>query len=151
MKKSTYNAEVEWAHGEVVSRKHGMFECRVRFPVGPLKARNQTHNTMFSQPMKFLGGQNQQGGEQGQELARCQSCGMPLGAPGFYGTNADGSEEKEYCRFCFENGAFAQPDLTVQGMIDSSTEYMVKNLLIPEVQARKMSEEVIPTLTRWKR
>ena len=37
----------------------------------------------------------------------CQSCGMPMGNTGeFYGTNADGSKNTEYCSYCFDSGKF---------------------------------------------
>jgi hypothetical protein len=110
------------------------------------------NKTMLSQPMKFPGGPNEAGGQtMGQDGGRCQSCGMPLGAAGFYGTNADGSEQKEYCKFCFQNGAFVQPELTVEGMIESSTKFMSQNMGMPEDQARTISERFIPTLKRWQK
>ena len=74
---------------------------------------------------------------------------MPLGAPGFYGTTADGSEQADYCKFCYQHGAFTQPDLTVAQMIESSVKFMTQNLKFDEVNARAMSEAVIPTLKRW--
>jgi hypothetical protein len=81
---------------------------------------------------------------------RCQSCGMPLGTPGFYGTNADSSENTDYCKFCYQNGGFTQPDLTVDGMIDSSAKFMTEHLKFDEAKAREMSEAVIPKLKRWR-
>lgn len=48
---------------------------------------------------------------------KCQSCSMPLKAdPGHGGTNADGSHSDEYCSYCYANGAFIQPDMTVEQM-----------------------------------
>ncbi len=48
---------------------------------------------------------------------KCQSCAMPLKAdPGHGGTNADGSHSNEYCSYCYANGAFIQPDMTVEQM-----------------------------------
>ena len=33
----------------------------------------------------------------------CQCCGMPMGdTDELYGTNADGSKNEEYCKYCFE-------------------------------------------------
>jgi hypothetical protein len=34
------------------------------------------------------------------------------------GTNADGSSNEDYCRFCFQNRDFTSPDLTMEQMID---------------------------------
>ena len=48
---------------------------------------------------------------------KCQSCGMPLkGDPGHGGTDADGSHSSEYCSYCYADGKFIQPDMTVDQM-----------------------------------
>ena len=47
----------------------------------------------------------------------CQSCGMPMARdPAGGGTNADGSKTTEYCGYCYQNGAFTQPDITAAEM-----------------------------------
>ena len=75
---------------------------------------------------------------------------MPLGTPGYYGTNADGSENNEYCKFCYQKGEFTQPDLTMEGMIDSSVHHMTTSMDFPKEKAMEMSNQLIPTLKRWK-
>jgi hypothetical protein len=75
---------------------------------------------------------------------------MPL-AQGFYGSKKDGSEEMTYCRFCYQIGEFSEPDMTVDEMIDRSVQFMVSSLRYTKEQAETMSQEVIPTLTRWKK
>ena len=48
----------------------------------------------------------------------CQSCGMPMGQTDeFYGTEADGTKSREYCNYCYENGAFTA-NCTMEEMID---------------------------------
>ena len=48
---------------------------------------------------------------------RCQSCGMPLKSdPKGGGTNADGTRSIEYCSYCYEDGRFHQPDMTIGEM-----------------------------------
>ena len=48
---------------------------------------------------------------------RCQSCGMPMRAdPKGGGTNADGSCSNEYFSFCYQNGEFVNPDMTIDEM-----------------------------------
>jgi hypothetical protein len=84
-----------------------------------------------------------------EEKKRCQSCGMPLGA-GFYGTEADGKENHEYCKYCYEKGAFTMPGLTVAEAVKASVDYMVHNLKMEEEQAEVMSHAVIPSLKRWR-
>ncbi|OGK61708.1 hypothetical protein A3G67_02605 [Candidatus Roizmanbacteria bacterium RIFCSPLOWO2_12_FULL_40_12] len=81
---------------------------------------------------------------------RCQSCGMRFEVEGFHGTNTDGSENREYCRFCFEKGSFTKPDLTLREMIQASVDHMSKKLNFTEEKARELSEKVIPELKRWK-
>ena len=47
----------------------------------------------------------------------CQSCSMPLSKdPKGSGTNADGKPSQKYCSFCYENGAFLQPEITAKEM-----------------------------------
>lgn len=37
----------------------------------------------------------------------CQSCGMPIkNDPAHGGTNADGTINRTYCSYCFQNGEF---------------------------------------------
>lgn len=49
--------------------------------------------------------------------SRCQSCGMPLKQdPKGGGREADGSVSGEYCSYCYQDGAFTQPEMTAQQM-----------------------------------
>ncbi|MCX7168511.1 MAG: zinc ribbon domain-containing protein [Rhodocyclales bacterium] len=49
--------------------------------------------------------------------SKCQSCGMPLKAdPKGGGTNADGSLSQEYCSYCYVNGVFVNPDMSMEEM-----------------------------------
>jgi hypothetical protein len=80
--------------------------------------------------------------------SRCQSCGMPL-AEGFYGTNADATENQEFCKLCFENGEFTEPDLTLKEMIGKSIRQMTRHLKMDDDQAEVLANAVIPTLKRW--
>ncbi len=82
---------------------------------------------------------------------RCQSCGMPIEARfQNLGTNADGSANQEYCMFCFKNGAFTQPNQTMEEMIASSISFMSSSMEFTEKQAHDLSWKVIPELRRWK-
>lgn len=81
---------------------------------------------------------------------RCQSCGMPLGT-GFYGTNEDGTENQEYCKFCFQNGSFTKPNITVEEMEKMSVDNMIQDLKMPVEKAQQLAQSVIPNLRRWKK
>ncbi len=75
-----------------------------------------------------------------EEKLRCQSCGMPL--------MGDASRH-EYCEFCFKDGAFTEPEFTLEDMINKSVHYMSTNLGYTEENARKLSGGIIPHLKRW--
>lgn len=79
---------------------------------------------------------------------RCQSCGMPL-SEGFFGTMQGGKETTEYCNFCFQQGSFTEPELTVDAMLSCSIEHMKKELQFDEAKATQMANDVIPHLRRW--
>lgn len=77
----------------------------------------------------------------------CQSCGMPLGDPKLAATEPDGSTNNDYCIYCYSNGTFTNPAITLEEM----TAHVV-NLM----QQRKMEQNVIdlavnslPNLKRW--
>jgi hypothetical protein len=81
---------------------------------------------------------------------RCQSCGMPLGE-GFYGTHLDGSANQEYCKFCYRNGEFSDPSMTLPKMINLSIENMVEELGFSDDKASELANSIIPQLNRWKK
>lgn len=73
---------------------------------------------------------------------------MPLGAD-FFGTNSNGTLNEEYCKFCFQDGRFTKPTITVQEMIESSVAHMQRELGLPEEEARRLANARIPHLHRW--
>ena len=81
----------------------------------------------------------------------CQCCGMPMGTTDeMYGTNADGSKSEDYCKYCFENGAFTA-DCTMDEMIEACVPHMASaNSGMSEDEARKMMKGFFPKLKRWK-
>ena len=78
----------------------------------------------------------------------CQSCGMPITIEEFYGTNEDGSKNKDYCSFCYQNGRFTEPKLTKKQMIKKVSKFYAK--VYPKHIARKMAEDTIKNLKRWR-
>ena len=80
---------------------------------------------------------------------KCQSCGMPLKQdPGQGGTDADGSHSNEYCSYCYANGKFFQPDMTIDQM---------KDLVVEKLRERGFPKFVanvfaggIKNLKRWR-
>lgn len=81
----------------------------------------------------------------------CQSCGMPMGETDeFYGTEADGSKSKDYCKYCYDKGTFTA-NSTMDEMIEFCVPIMAKeNPDMNEATARSMMKQFFPTLKRWK-
>lgn len=90
----------------------------------------------------------------GQLPQFCQSCGMPISEEKICGTDADGSTNFEYCKYCYNNGKF-KPPYTMEGMIkhclrfiDEVNRFMPKPLTVEEYSA--MLHTILPTLKRWR-
>jgi len=81
----------------------------------------------------------------------CESCGMPMGETDeMYGTEADGSKSADYCSQCYGNGAFNQPNITLDEMITMVAGIMVKNFGFEPNDAMEQCNEGLPKLKRWK-
>ncbi|HRX58820.1 MAG TPA: zinc ribbon domain-containing protein [Eubacteriales bacterium] len=80
----------------------------------------------------------------------CQSCGMPMGPTDeLYGTEQDGTKSKDYCQYCYQNGAFTS-ECTMQEMIDYCVNPMLENVPgMTEAQARDIMGKMFPQLKRW--
>ncbi len=76
---------------------------------------------------------------------------MPMTKAEDFGTNADKSQNKDYCFHCYVSGAFTWPNATMEQMIDFCTNVMVKQMNMPEAQAREMMKNCIPPLKRWQK
>ena len=83
-----------------------------------------------------------------QQIPICQSCSMPLRRAEDCGTNKDGSKNQEYCHFCFVDGKFTNPELTLDQQIEKMAGTAAK-MNIPQDAARKMAQTILPTLKRW--
>ena len=82
------------------------------------------------------------------EMLFCQSCGMPMQEENLLGTNKDGSKNKEYCTYCYQNGEFAQPNMTMEEMIEVCVPFMKEDGMNPE-EARALLKSQFPNLKRW--
>ena len=86
------------------------------------------------------------------DKVRCQSCGMGLSKEfGVNGSEKDGSFSETYCKICYNDGEFINPDQTLEEMIASS----IENMTGPEVgmdveKATEVANSFIPTLARWR-
>ena len=77
----------------------------------------------------------------------CQSCAMPM-TDDLFGTNADGTPNHEYCKYCYANGEFTHPDMTMDDMIKTCVPFMVEQGMTEEV-AHDLLKESLPKLKRW--
>ncbi|MBK7097268.1 MAG: zinc ribbon domain-containing protein [Sphingobacteriales bacterium] len=84
-----------------------------------------------------------------QSYKNCQSCGMPLKrSPNGGGTNVDGTINKMYCIYCYENGQFKHPDWTVVQM-QEFVKGKMKAMGFPMSLFATMFVKKIPALQRW--
>ena len=80
----------------------------------------------------------------------CQSCGMPLSKdPAHGGSEADGTKSAKFCSFCYQNGTFTAPDITVQEMQALCIKMMHQNMKMPRPVAWLLTRS-IPRLERWR-
>ena len=78
----------------------------------------------------------------------CQSCTMPIDNIADRGTENDGSKSSEYCKYCYQNGAIVNPNMTFEEM---------KSLVITQMQKMNLPADIIkksvkslPYLKRWR-
>ncbi len=79
----------------------------------------------------------------------CQSCGMPLQAAEDFGMAAEGYRQNDYCHFCYTDGKFNSPDVTLEEMIEQVIPFAAQATGMSEAEVRTMTEETLPRLKRW--
>ncbi|MBO7466471.1 MAG: GNAT family N-acetyltransferase [Bacteroidaceae bacterium] len=90
----------------------------------------------------------------GQLPQFCQSCGMPLTSIEDCGTNADGSPNFDFCKYCYAEGKFLQ-ECTMDEMIENCSQFVDEvNKQMPKPLTRdeykKMMYGFFPMLKRWR-
>lgn len=79
----------------------------------------------------------------------CQCCGTPFYVPDMKkGTNADGSENPDFCKWCYDNGVFANE--TMDEVIEISAPYLAEASGVSLDEAVSFMGVLLPTLGRWK-
>jgi hypothetical protein len=79
----------------------------------------------------------------------CQSCGAPLRRPGDHGTDLGGRVDADYCHFCFREGRFTHPDISLDEMIELSASNAIEED-VPRERAFASARRLVPTLKRWR-
>jgi hypothetical protein len=75
---------------------------------------------------------------------------MPLAKPEDFGTDAVGYRVNDWCHYCYVNGQFIDPDMSMQAMLDKCVDAMVRQRLMPAQKARDLMTAVLPMLKRWR-
>jgi hypothetical protein len=76
---------------------------------------------------------------------------MPLGKPEDFGTDRSGYRVNDYCRDCYQDGAFTDPEVSMEEMLNRCVAIMADRGIMPETKARALLTEVMPRLRRWRR
>lgn len=80
----------------------------------------------------------------------CQSCGMPLSRDQKGGgTEANGAKSTEYCSHCYQAGAFTDPQITVDEMVNK-VKTKLRDMYIPSFLTSFFTKD-IPKLKRWQK
>ncbi|WOF17282.1 hypothetical protein F1737_01315 [Methanoplanus sp. FWC-SCC4] len=85
----------------------------------------------------------------GRAILFCESCGMPMKKDEDFGREKDGSKSRKYCIFCYQNGAFTEPDLTKEEAVLKYAPMMARHLNMPLEKAKLMVGSYLSTLGRW--
>jgi hypothetical protein len=79
----------------------------------------------------------------------CQSCSIPIDRPELRGTEKNGLASTLYCKYCYQDGSFTQPGITVTEMAASISERMRKEKMT-EDQLRS-AVQALASLKRWRK
>ncbi len=82
------------------------------------------------------------------DLKICQSCGMPMESEDVYGTDADGSPNEDYCKYCYVNGEFTDK-VSMEEYIEMCSQFGAQAGITNE-EMKAYCEKLFPTLKRWK-
>ncbi len=77
----------------------------------------------------------------------CQSCGMPMSRPELMGTEKDHSRSTIYCIYCYRDGEFSNPGMTLGEMRENVREQLRKSNASETVISATV--ERLPNLSRW--
>ena len=79
----------------------------------------------------------------------CQSCGMMFNAPDQHGHEADGTETQDFCKWCYDQGAYVE-DASMDEMIEDCAPRMAEAMGWSLDESASLLGAVLPTLKRWR-
>lgn len=82
------------------------------------------------------------------DVPTCQCCGTPFDVPNMpHGTNADGTENPDYCGWCYRDGKFTSSGL--DEIIERNVPYLMQATGYTQEEAVSFMGALLPTLKRW--
>jgi hypothetical protein len=75
---------------------------------------------------------------------------MPLTKPEDFGTDQAGYRVNDFCWHRYANGAFTEPGISMDGMLERCVGVMDTQGIMPAPQARALLADVMPRLKRWR-
>ena len=85
---------------------------------------------------------------EGQLPQFCQSCGMPMTADAVCGTDADGSANFDYCKYCYQDGEFIDK-VSMEEYIEMCSQFGAQAGMTND-QMREHCQMLFPMLKRWR-
>lgn len=79
----------------------------------------------------------------------CQSCSMPLELASNRGTEQNGLLSTEYCKYCYQDGKFVSPDMSLDEMRDLVKTQMLQRKISTDVILK--ATNILPFLKRWRK
>ena len=83
-----------------------------------------------------------------EDIQFCQSCGVPLNSNKIKGTEDNGIKNNEYCKYCYENSHFKNPEMNLDEM-KNNVKTQMRKLDLHEHTIQKAINS-LPVLKRWK-
>ena len=82
------------------------------------------------------------------DVPACQCCGTPFDVPDMpFGTNADRTENPDYCAWCYQDGEFTAGGL--DEIIELNVPYLMQATGYSQEEAVSFMGALLPTLKRW--
>jgi hypothetical protein len=82
----------------------------------------------------------------------CQSCSLPIETADMKGTEKNGSKSSMYCQYCYLDGDFTTPKITLNEM-KAVVSDQINSMKLPidlKTEMIELSEKLLPGLERWK-
>ncbi len=79
----------------------------------------------------------------------CQCCGTPFTVPNMpHGTEADGKENMEYCKWCYDGGKFVYS--SEEELIEKTAPFLMEATGMSQDEAVSFMGVLVPNLKHWK-